>query len=549
MTINSPQLLDAYEQARVFARDDAGLTALFAPVERVFEEKKAKADAVVMVYGVYNAGKSTVINMLLGREEAAADDIPLTDKVSPYQWGSYVILDTPGVDAPIAHEQVTREQMLTADAVIFVVDPVGTAEESKTLHVLVDLLQQRKQVFLVFNEKKPISDEDYIKLKDQTRGRLQQMAAERGLENVLGDIPIVKINAKRALQGMLKAQPKFVELSGYPAFEKQLTAFLQGITAENVYARLQQQLLDVLQQHATTLEGRAQSRAGEQYDRLLRKISSEKAELAQGMQRELVRQRQNIYDKSKLYMRNAPEDCQARIAELMQKSAEQVCASMQNQMTTFMNLVQDQIDTVQAAALPAIDHALPDVQVPPPGQRPADAGDGAPPPDQTIDGNMLKDAALQFGTFTKPEHIVGGLKMVKSALPSMMKGIGIKTMEKWASTFVTKWIPYVGVAVSVGQVLYGLFAGDPEEARLRKQTEAEQRERERAIQQMEDFALEIADGFERSMSDIIAQQTESFFANIAQQVELLRQSFSQAEQSNSARLAHLLDILQQAKDA
>jgi len=92
-----------------------------------------------------------------------------------------------------------------------------------------------------------------------------------------------------------------------------LTAFLQGITAENVYARLQQQLLDVLQQHATTLEGRAQSRAGEQYDRLLRKISSEKAELAQGMQRELVRQRQNIYDKSKLYMRNAPEDCQARI--------------------------------------------------------------------------------------------------------------------------------------------------------------------------------------------------------------------------------------------
>jgi len=139
--------------------------------------------------------------------------------------------------------------------------------------------------------------------------------------------------------------------------------------------------------------------------------------------------------------------------------------------------------------------------------------------------------------------------MVKSALPSMMKGIGIKTMEKWASTFVTKWIPYVGVAVSVGQVLYGLFAGDPEEARLRKQTEAEQRERERAIQQMEDFALEIADGFERSMSDIIAQQTESFFANIAQQVELLRQSFSQAEQSNSARLAHLLDILQQAKDA
>ena len=59
MKINSTQLLGAYEQARAYAATDSELTTPFAPVEQVFEEKKCKPDACIMVYGVYNAGKST----------------------------------------------------------------------------------------------------------------------------------------------------------------------------------------------------------------------------------------------------------------------------------------------------------------------------------------------------------------------------------------------------------------------------------------------------------------------------------------------------------
>lgn len=154
MKINSTQLINAYEQARNFAATTPESAAPFIPIELIFEEKKRKPDACIMVYGVYNAGKSTLINVLLGREEAAMDDIPLTDRVTAYAWENYSILDTPGVDAPIAHEDVTKSQMLKADVVIFVVDPLGTVEEAKTLEVLVDLLAEHKQVFMVFNDKK-----------------------------------------------------------------------------------------------------------------------------------------------------------------------------------------------------------------------------------------------------------------------------------------------------------------------------------------------------------------------------------------------------------
>ncbi len=69
MKINSVQLLDAYEATCTFVHEEGSVTDRFQPLQAIFEDKKAKADAdaVIMVYGVYNAGKSTLINVLLGR--------------------------------------------------------------------------------------------------------------------------------------------------------------------------------------------------------------------------------------------------------------------------------------------------------------------------------------------------------------------------------------------------------------------------------------------------------------------------------------------------
>ncbi|WP_352256095.1 hypothetical protein, partial [Pseudoalteromonas sp. 19-MNA-CIBAN-0066] len=76
---------------------------------------------------------------------------------------------------------MTQAQMMLADAVIFVVNPSGAAEEEKTLGKLIDLIYKRKKVFLVFNEKSPLSQEDFIRLKNDTRARIQSLAVAQGL--------------------------------------------------------------------------------------------------------------------------------------------------------------------------------------------------------------------------------------------------------------------------------------------------------------------------------------------------------------------------------
>ena len=280
-TIDPTRLFEAYERTRVLAAADPGMAAYFEPVSKVFEDKRRVPDAKIMVYGVYNAGKSTLINALLRQDVAATGDIPLTDKVSAYAWGSYEILDTPGVDAPIEHEKVTREQMLTADAIVFVVDPLGTVEEAKTLDVLLEMIRARRQIYLVFNEKKPLDAETFVHLKDQLRSRVQVLAGERGLSDVLKDIPISKVNARRALQGWLKQQPVLVEASGFPAFEQQLAAFLQSVGPDAVYERLRERLRAFLEMAAEMIEAASQSEILSKYDRLLRRIGGERVRLAQ----------------------------------------------------------------------------------------------------------------------------------------------------------------------------------------------------------------------------------------------------------------------------
>ena len=533
MKINSTQLLGAYEQARAYAAIDSELATPFAPVEHVFEEKKCKPDACIMVYGVYNAGKSTLINVLLGREEAAMDDIPLTDQVTAYAWDKYSILDTPGVDAPIAHEDVTNAQMLKADAIIFVVDPLGTVEEAKTLEVLVDLLAAHKQVFMVFNDKKGLSDEDYIKLKDQTREQLQRIATQRGMGNILKEVPIVKINAKRALQGQLKGKPELVELSGYLAFKNQLTDFLDGISPDDVYDRLKHQLVEFLNTQVQVLGSqKGDTDITKKFDKFLRQMVRDKSRLSSDMVNEIERERQAIYDKTKRALRTSPEDCQQKIEGILQHAIAQ--ADIEELQATMPQVG----PYTHADEIPATENA-PDLEQPMPRAQKSSG----------ISAEMAAQASKQMASMVRPEHIVSTLKTVKEILPSLMKGIGPKTMKKWAGTVMTKYVPYIGTVVTVGMAVFDMFSGDPEEKAMREHMEKQRLTRERAEQQMDDFAQELADGFKQFMRENILQEIDGFFAQLNAQVDKLREGFSDTERLASERLQKWVTIQQQALSA
>ena len=58
------QLFATYEQSKVLVAEHTYMQQSFATLQNMFEDKRNKPDANIMVYGVYNAGKSTLINAI-----------------------------------------------------------------------------------------------------------------------------------------------------------------------------------------------------------------------------------------------------------------------------------------------------------------------------------------------------------------------------------------------------------------------------------------------------------------------------------------------------
>ncbi|MBM4369595.1 MAG: 50S ribosome-binding GTPase [Deltaproteobacteria bacterium] len=72
--------------------------------------------------GQYNAGKSTILRVLTGREDIVIDSDVCTDAVTAYDWNGVRLLDTPGVHAGHPdHDEKTYAIIDRADLLVFVV--------------------------------------------------------------------------------------------------------------------------------------------------------------------------------------------------------------------------------------------------------------------------------------------------------------------------------------------------------------------------------------------------------------------------------------------
>ena len=517
-----------------------------------FDKKKANPELSIMVYGVYNAGKSTFINALLGQESAPVGDVPLTHKVDSYPYKNYTIQDTPGIDAPKEHEQVTDGQLEKADAVLFVVNPSGVAEEKDTLDKLIFLFKKHKKVFLIFNEKTPFSEEDFIKIKDQTRKRLQDIALEHGIkEEILKDIPIFKINAKTALKGKLEDKPKLVEHSGINLLEKELNKFIDEIINNNeVYHSLKSSLADFIDDNIETLQKRCDNNIKKQYDNLVKEIYQDRTLLLNSTKSRINRLQSQLSDNIKTWLRDNP------------KSAEQ---QIENWVNSNINVLHEDISYDFESLAVKLQSQIEDVQVSLPQLSQEDIGkveiayqellkDGKETDfdsekiGEVIDGIDPKHIVNVVGKVAPKiteQHIVMSLQLTKKYLPTLMKGIGTKTMEKMAKTVSIRFLPFIGPVISVGFELWDMQKESQNAQKMQQTIDEQNRQRERYYQQISDTAHQISGQIGDELRHNLVNSINEFFAQFMDFIKSTRQAFSEQEQKNSQVLSSLTAVKQE----
>ncbi|KAA0874803.1 GTPase [Nitrincola tapanii] len=497
----------------------------------------------IMMYGVYSAGKSSLINALSGQKVAAEGRSPTTEKVSRYPFGSFAIDDTPGVDAPPEHEQVTREQLEKSDLVLFVVSSSTALDDLHTYQAIIELVRLKRRVMLVVNQRETSRDCAYqIQLNDELRQQLQEKARQMDVPeaDALAAVPIHWVNAKLGLEGKLKQQPLLLESSGLPEFEQALSDFIEQTDFRQREERLAVDFARLLAEAQAALKLQMDALGTSGFQRLATRLQQEQTGIQSRLEGLLRQQSQSLASVFKELAMADLDDAQRELQ--LDRHMQSLTLEVEQQLQQELNRAADALDQL----VNELDRELSPVRA----QVDLPAGIELPNSNSKTLTQPSSESLLPEGTLQmlvqhiKSEHLVSVMKLAKSALPSLFKGIGQKTMEKWAEKILEK-IRVGGPVVQVGvQLLSGIYQHYQAEKELRQQQEMMVRFHEAVRSGAQQIASQYQHSVSLCISEVLRQALQPAQRYIEDAIEKVdRQSLRLAQDANQlAQLESQLEL-------
>ena len=204
------------------------VAAKMADIEQLYKEKIENTKPQIMFFGLYNAGKSSLLNELLRDDVAKVADVPTTDHVDYYNWRGYTIADTPGVGAPIEHEEVTNEAIRKADVVLFVMTNAGSFEKKENYVRMKDIVDAGKKIIIVINDKSNFLPQECYEEMMQVQQKIYDNMMALGINNVKERFTILFVNAKLAHKGRTANKPLLWEKSQIAELESYILSEMKN---------------------------------------------------------------------------------------------------------------------------------------------------------------------------------------------------------------------------------------------------------------------------------------------------------------------------------
>lgn len=201
------------------------------------DEVLSRSTPCLMFYGLYNAGKSSIINALTGEETAAVGDVPTTTRVQNINWNGFLIVDTPGLNAQTEHTLTADSQIAKSDVVVFVIDDMNVDEKS-FYYAFINVLKKNKPSLIVINQKNadgPVEQSQNIGiLREQIVANIRCAANAQGITDVehnrcfRGIVPVNAMTAWEARNFPEKAAQHLRAESNINELLKQMQAVLNS---------------------------------------------------------------------------------------------------------------------------------------------------------------------------------------------------------------------------------------------------------------------------------------------------------------------------------
>lgn len=201
------------------------------------ESKLSDFAPTMMIYGAYNAGKSSLLNALFGKEEIAkTGDAPETKEVHEYEYDGYTIFDTPGLNANIEDDTVTKEHLEKSEIIMFVLSSDGSFEEDYIYNKISEVVKAKKPIIVVINNKNGLEPESLeakeliIKLNEN----LKKIGDRNGIDKIENKVDLCMVNAKSALKAKLENKNILLKKSNILQLEGKIESILENAGKKEV---------------------------------------------------------------------------------------------------------------------------------------------------------------------------------------------------------------------------------------------------------------------------------------------------------------------------
>ena len=229
----------------------------------------------IMVYGCYNAGKSTLLNAMAGEVRATMGDTPETYKVQPFDFPKYTIYDTPGINAPIEHEEVTFEQYKKCEIILFVMSNDFGVEDLNVYSKLKEIIDNNKPLIIVLNDKmtKGFDHEDTARQMHKIFYNLGKLDVPK---EKIDSISVVYVNAKNALRGRTENKNLLLEKSNIKELEARIEELYGRTGIKEVIEVLNLNIENYLNSLKAKLQGSEISKEVKSLRKLLQNLVQQK---------------------------------------------------------------------------------------------------------------------------------------------------------------------------------------------------------------------------------------------------------------------------------
>lgn len=212
-----------------------------AKLQTVRQEAEKKEEPVIMFYGLYNAGKSTLGNALCNAN-LKMGDVPTTVSVEKIHWEGYTLIDTPGINAHAEHTEIAENEIRQSDIILFIMDNADTFDTQMVYAAITDILKMGKPLAIVINQKNVDTSEDgnipvparssIHKIVEKVSLNLSQYAARCGMQlekdaYFLGIYPVNARNALKAWEKSGAAAERVLERNGISSLRNALNVTIR----------------------------------------------------------------------------------------------------------------------------------------------------------------------------------------------------------------------------------------------------------------------------------------------------------------------------------